>query len=346
MNQHADVLPALPDTTERICACFDLNYGTLTQLLTDNPKMDFELLLEKTKAGSKCTACLLDLEYLFVETTARLARGDQVGTANVLGSSDNAQAGDPVSLKQRLYAVIDRYAPSVHPPEFQNYYLPVIGGHGIDQFVWIANRSLLFEGAVCAPAMDIELTVRTAGGHVTYDAVHHLAQESDLRVNVSQHLPAAPDGSPQIGSVRIARKAESPGFRGTTRPQIEIIASGGAACVHGQAPAPTTGSWQTFLCRPGEERLFFAVVNASSKPMQVVFTYPHPMVSDGSPPPVGKVDTLSPYGAVLHEVSLSEADKVRFAGQPFAVRWESPALHKAYILCAEPDLSSFSVDHV
>jgi hypothetical protein len=345
MSTLVDAPQALPDATERICQCFNLTYGQLKQMLSDNPNMDFEQLLHVTNAGSKCTACLLDLEYLFVETTVRIARGGPLSSMEMV-ARESAADDTGTSLKQRIYAFVDRIAPPVHPPEFQNYYLPVIAGHGIQQFVWIANRSLLFKGEVCAPPMDIELTVRAADGTIVQDGVHHLAREADLRVDVSSMLPPPPPGSPQVGSVRIARKAASPGFRGTTRPQIEIIASKGAACVHGQAPAPTTGSWQTFLCRPGEERLFFGVVNAWKKPMTVTFTYPHSLVADGSPPPSEKNEILPPYGAVLHEVVLSAEERARFEGQPFAVRWESAGLHKAYILCAAPDLSSFSVDHV
>jgi bacterioferritin-associated ferredoxin len=346
MTMAFDNSQQVPVMSDRVCACFDITYARFVEIVRDDPTLDFEALLKATKAGSKCTACLLDLELLFVETSARFARGGAGTSMESVVSTEKGRAVAALSLKERIYAFVDRYSPAVHPPETQNYYLPVIGGHGIQQFVWIANRSLLFEGNVCAPPMDVELTVRSADGRIVYDEIHHLGRESDLRIDVSRFLPPAPEGMPQIGSVRIARKATSPGFRGTTRPQIEVMASGGAACVHGQAPARTSGSWQTFLCRPREDRLFFGVANASNKPMTVTFSYPHPLVNDGSPPARVVAERARAHGALLHEVLLTDEEMARLESRPFSVRWECAELNKAYIMCATPDLSSFSIDHV
>ena len=56
----------------------------------------FDTLLDVTGSGRECTACMLDLEYLFTESPR---------DASVAGQLTNGDAAEPIrlSMKYRLY---------------------------------------------------------------------------------------------------------------------------------------------------------------------------------------------------------------------------------------------------
>ena len=56
-------------TNSVICACFDITEKNIQEVISSNRNITFNELIDQTKAGSKCTACTLDLEYLYVGLT-------------------------------------------------------------------------------------------------------------------------------------------------------------------------------------------------------------------------------------------------------------------------------------
>ena len=91
---------ALDADRELVCACVNLNLGDYKSFLSKNAGATFEEVLALTKAGSTCTACLLDLEYYFVEA------GRSAGTEGS-GANKNTER-ERVGLKRRLFDFIDR----------------------------------------------------------------------------------------------------------------------------------------------------------------------------------------------------------------------------------------------
>lgn len=338
--------PDIPElkASDMLCPCYEFTAGDLEDVIVANPALEFDEILKLKNIGNKCTACLLDLEYHYIEISKRVHHSANYISMFEGSAKHHKNAAAAASLKQKIYNVVDNMTPMVHPPESTHYYLPVIRGTDVEQFVWIANRSFLFEGKICAPPMTVELRVRDMAGRTIYRGNHRLEQDSDLRLNVSQYLPAPAAGTLSIGSVCIARKADKTGYRGTTRPQIELVGTTGAACVHGQAPSPTPGWKQTFLCRPGEERVFFATVNASSRPMKLALTYPLDLMSQSAGGDARTID-IPPFGATLQEIVLDADQQQRFLGQPYSVLYQSASRNKTFVLCADPKLTAFSVDH-
>ena len=309
-------------------------------MLAADPTMSFENLLGRSGAGIKCTACLLDLEYFYV--TMPRSRNN-VALCQVVTEGDA-----PQSLRHKLYRFIDGISPLVPFPLAE--WMPVIVGEGIEQWVWVANHSLLYEGQVCPPGFGVHVAVRDAEGQVVYDCLHEVKQGSSLRLNISKFLPAPRQvgevPSIGIGSMVISRHAHEFGFRGTIRPQIEIVSSAGSCAVHSQAPGGRPEQWFTTLYRPNDERLFLSIVNASDKPLTVAIAYPFEpsaMADDGVPQ---QTVYVPPRGARLHEIALPPPYAQKFLGKLFSIRWRAFGMRKVHVICATPSLDRFSIDHL
>lgn len=321
-----------------ICTCVGLTEGRLRALIGENPEIGFDDILARTGAGTTCTACLLDLEYQFT-AAPRVKR--PAGAAAEAGPDRERET---ISPKQRLYRLLDHLSPPV-PYQLSNP-LPVLAGHGIEEFVCIANDSLLYRGEEAAPPMRVGLRVRDGAGRLRHEARHLVEAGDSLRVEVSRHIGAesADPSLPAIGSVEITRLARRPGTRGTTRPQILINGTGGSCAVHGQAARVTTEPyWFTCLYRPGEERCFLSIVNVTGRVLKGSIGYPFGL--DGVAPRDHAV-TLAPHASTLHEIRLDEDAAARIGDGPLSLNMMFDRLHKAHFLCATPTLDRFSIDHL
>jgi bacterioferritin-associated ferredoxin len=324
---------------EVVCGCTNLRLQQIQAMLSANPRMSFDELLSSTGAGKSCTACLLDLEYHFV-TLPRTSR-----PAVVLPRVEQVER---LSLKRRLYRLLDRLSPLTPMPLTE--WMPVLTGEGIEQWVWVANHSLLYEGEERPPDFDVDVTVRDAEGQVRHHGTHGIPLGSALHLNVSRFLPPSePEQGGQrlgIGSVTIRRRARRPGFRGTIRPQIEIISPAGSCAVHSQAPGGLPEQWFTGLYRPDADRLFLSFVNASAKALPVELAYPFEPDDQAAEALLVQRLVVPPHGARLHEITLPSPYAARFLNRLFSVRWRSSGISKVHVLCATPNLDRFSVDHL
>lgn len=328
--------PPPSDSKDMLCGCFDLTVGGLREFLRANPDIGFEEMMRQTKAGTKCTACTLDLEYHYVATLRAGLPPSDLKRAPV-GIDRPVMSGKAV-----VYNILDGIAPEV-PQMFSNV-MPVLVGKGIDEYVCVDNHSLLYEHEVCAPDMDVELEVRDAEGRLRFRHHDVLRSEKALRVNVSKHLPVPEDGL-SIGSVTIDRRARQPGFRGTTRPQIEIVSSSAACALHSQAATRAAEGWFTCLYRPDDERIFFTLVNAGDRDLVMELAYPI-AEDERASRPESHVVSLPPRGAKLHELALPRERFGHLIEQPVQVRWRAAGQYKVHVMCATPALDRFSIDHL
>lgn len=325
--------------TELVCPCANLTLEQFQHVLASRPDLTFETLLKETGAGTKCTACLLNLEYYFV-ALPRVTPMDQ----------GHAVAQETVTphrtIKSRIYHFVDSVSPLMHFPLLEP--MPVLFGNGIEQWFWLANYSLLYEGEVCAPPMVVDLTIRDSEGHLVEKRRLEVEPEAALREGLSQALSlASPDDQELgIGSVMIRRRGRSPGIRGTTRPQIQIISPQGDCALHSQRAKDPREGWFTALSRPKEERLFLAFVNVSRRLLPIEISYPFaPQRAAGKEPDPVHLN-VPPLGARLHEIILAEEDRELLDEQPFSIRWRAFGSHCTHAICASPDLGRFSIDHV
>lgn len=140
-----------------LCACAELSRERAAAVLAASPGEPFDAFLAATGAGGTCTACMLDLEHFFVE-----APRDAMPQIAVSGAAERKA----VSLKARLYALLDRLPPKL--AYNRSNWMPVLYGVGVRTYLWIANHSLLYVDQNELSDFDIRYTIRNEAGNVIH----------------------------------------------------------------------------------------------------------------------------------------------------------------------------------
>lgn len=310
-----------PETSgqEIICGCFNLTRGGLEKAAAGS---NFEQFLEETRAGSRCTACLLDVEYLFVNAPKN--------PAAVPGTRSTRQ--DQLSLKRRLYDVLDRIAPQI-PFRLTNT-VPLLSGGGIVERIWLVNQPMVFGKKIGVPPHRFLLTVRDGEGRVIGHERHDVSCGESKAITFPD-LPVRDGHELSIGSVEIARWGLSPGVRGTTRPHFEVEAVRSNTTLHIQGAAPDPEAWLTTIHSPAETRILFTAVNVASRPLLLEFDF----AEETSAPMRIEVP---PFGARVIEPAAKNAKP----GHPLTYHYRGRGRGKIHVITASPALDRLALDHL
>lgn len=333
--QTEDTTKATDD--EMICTCAELRRSGIDRLVTEE-NLDFDMLLRRTGAGGTCTACLLDLEYAFVAATERRRAHPQGLKQQAWSSSSTAG----ISLKARLYRWLDQFAPLTAHTLVDH--APVLAGGGITTWITVANDYLLYDQQSPVPCFEVRLVVRDKNGRICHIENRKIEPGAALKFDASRHI--APETAALCcGSIEITRQALRPGYRGTTRPQIEVCGARGDCAVHAHGAGETSPRerWFTVLNRPQDERVFLTIINLDATPMVAEVYYPvAPDAAASSPQQI----MLAPRGAVIHELVWDAAVLPEAASRTCDIRVRFSGLYNLQLLIAERDLGYFSIDHV
>lgn len=304
---------------EVICGCFNL---TRSELERSAAGLSFERFLEETGAGSRCTACLLDVEYVFVNAPRKSApAGRRTGIRR-----------ERPALKRRLYDFLDGLAPQI-PFRLVNS-VPLLSGEGIVERLWLVNQPMVFGKKVGVPPHRFLLTVRDGEGRVVSRERHDLTC-GESKTLTFPRLPGPGGYALSVGSVEIARWGLSPGVRGTTRPHFEVEAAHSNTTLHVQGAALDPEAWLTAIHRPEETRILFTAVNVTSRPLVLAFD----LVGE-SPVPV-RVE-VPPFGARVVEPKPVRAKP----GEPLTYHYRGRGRGKVHVVTASPTLDRLAVDHL
>ncbi len=321
-------------SSDIICGCFSVSVGDLKTLIKTNPDMTFDQLMTRTGAGTKCTACMLDLEYYFVsgEVPRNAKRDPRRPTV--------ARSG-----KRRLYDLMDSFSPK--RAYVSRTVCPIVASETVEEYLWIANRPLLFDDDN-APATphSFDFEIRDAEGNVLRSERMRLPEQGSIRINLSEPLLSRPaNGAPlRVGTVELRLWSDKVGHRGTTRPQIEILGPASACAVHTQAPSPRPEARSAILpCRPADERLFIAFMNPYEEQLNVDLKAELPGAGESL-----MEDRLQvpKKGARLYEIPAAELARGKPEFTSFVMSWNAHGGHKAYLLASTKTLDRFSVDHL
>jgi bacterioferritin-associated ferredoxin len=313
------------EAAEVLCACVGLTRKAAAERLAAQPEQSFEQFLARSGAGQDCTACMLDLEFFFVETP----RGAPPAAR---AKADTPRATQ--NLKQRLYAFLDRL-----PPKLvfnRSNWMPVLVGAGVQQFLWMANYPLLFGERRDMAPFDVRFVVRDGAGAVLHRGRAALPENGVLRHNLSQYLPAPAGEGFAICSVQVDRYARRPAVRGTTRPQTEILMNGSASSLHFQAATPHYDEYLSIPAGHDDETHFLSVLNCAARPFRLTIER-----AGGTGEPIAV--NLGPHQARLVDVSQAPLPG---EGDLATLRFRSRGVGKLHLVIVNRRLGRVSFDHL
>lgn len=323
-----------------LCPCLELTYSDFDAFRSEHPEITFEDVLAATGAGSKCTACLLDVEHHYSAAATAAAK-----PASFKAKKNDAQR----PLKRRIYDFLDRVSPLVDRPREESYWIPLFHGPTVSTDIVVSNQFMVFGNEHCAPDMDVDIDVFGRDGKQLASLTQRVAQGDVFRCTASGHLGDYLDSSPvpgvALGTARVFRRARKPGFKGTTRPQVEIVGRAGASTVHGTAPGLGRSASRggiTTVCRPNDERQFLSVVNPSKQPIEMEVQLP---VCNLCKPRIETV-SIPARGISLIPIALNDEETRAIGTSAFFVSWNGPRSRMAHYVASDAGFERVSIDHV
>ncbi|MBS28091.1 MAG: hypothetical protein CL566_04085 [Alphaproteobacteria bacterium] len=326
----------LPPAHRVICACTNMTFAQLEEAVGKVHSQSFDALLEETGAGKTCTACLLDLEYYFVDLKARAPRNADAGHVDATGETAAQR-----SWKYRVYGWLDSISPPV--AWASPNHIPILAGKDIETWLTVTNHDLLFDERKSAP-LTTTVEVRRADGSRLWRRRFRIPPGEELRVRVDEGIADQP-GELAVGRATVVSRADHPAMRGTMRPQLEILAARGTCALHAQGDVGPGDTWFTMQNRPDDERLFLLLINTSGKGQSAEISYPHDAGTGDMQPEARTMLDLPAHGTGLHEVTLPPDAAAHVGALPFAVRARLQHPCRVYLVCATPALDRFSIDH-
>lgn len=313
-----------------LCACAELSRERAAAVLAASPGEPFDAFLAATGAGGTCTACMLDLEHFFVE-----APRDAMPQIAVSGAAERKA----VSLKARLYALLDRLPPKL--AYNRSNWMPVLYGVGVRTYLWIANHSLLYVDQNELSDFDIRYTIRNEAGNVIHRGRERLPIKGEIRCDLTSALGTADELS--IGSVQLDRLASRPAVRGTSRPQLEIVTPDSASALHFAAPNSGYNSSVALKYQPEEDRNLFTVQNCADAPFRLDLKY----LPDSGAEVLHSVQLdLGAYESRLCAIELPEDARRALGDRLLMIQFRGAGLGRLHLLNTRNDYSRMSLDHL
>lgn len=313
--------------------------------LAANPGESLDEFLKVTGAGSVCTACMLDVEYNFVNLP-RPVRPDRV--------SGRAPRMAQKSFKRRIYDFVDKLPPFI-PRNLENW-MPVLSGPRVESWLWTANHPMLYREASRLQPLTVDLELYDAEGAMIGEWHYRVALGEYSRIEVSEPLAdvwkdSARRGTNQdelaIGSLRIVHRWPRPAIRGTTRPQLELVTPSAASAVHGQGVRGAPKKRISLRYRPEDQRFFFTVMNVGRKDMPITFRYPvAPAPIPSGCAPLEETLTVPAGGARLYSLEPPSDLAKEIASKMITVEFAGVGVGRVHAVCSSKDLARFSMDHL
>ncbi|HUS56053.1 MAG TPA: (2Fe-2S)-binding protein [Thermohalobaculum sp.] len=201
-----------PVRDEVVCVCFETTRGTIERHLAD-PKNNYDTLVETTGVGTKCTACLLDLDLVVHEATGQHADSRVVADAR------------PVAQGHGIKMPFDQSNSGL-----------LINRDGISTHIRVANFGPMFQSMPYSVRYRYRVLAVSEDGRVAARARGGFGFGEDVCID----LGALP-GAPADGWFLFDLYPQREGFMGSIRPQIALVGPGWATTYHPQ--------YQSVACR-------------------------------------------------------------------------------------------------
>lgn len=198
-------LPQHGDGSEILCVCFGVTKNDVHDHMA-RPNCSVDDMISATRIGTKCTACLLDLDITL---------------------NDIQQSRDSGTASKDTKSVVE-IGPGDSPVEHLDSAFFVCAD-GVKTVLRIANFTPMFEPGLEAVDHTYTIWLMDEGGRIASRTDGLIGANAQIEVDFSQI-----DGCPPRGWFLISCFPKGAGFYGTLRPQALLVGEGWASSYHVQ----------------------------------------------------------------------------------------------------------------
>ena len=312
-----------------LCYCNEVKFEDIAAVIRKKPGIKFDELQKITNAGTSCTACILNLEDLFIDKTSSFPQKNKSFFINKIFKND---------LKQTIYKFIDYISPSL--PIVLNNYFPILNYKNLEVFIWLANFPSLYKNDEGLVNHDVTLLLYNSRGSLVWKKKYLLKKNIDIKIKIpTDLLRNITKKELEYGWLHVKKIGNKTGFRGTTRPQIQYLTNNASCAVHGQDVRFNNGGSHSLVYNPNSERQFLSFFNIGSKNLSINLTL---LKQDGSTKNLDKIDIKS-LNSLFYELELDKMSIKEF--EPIIISWKGVGIYKCHVMIVDKFLTRFSLDH-
>ena len=325
-----------------LCFCDDagpenagINHRDFRLAVWERPDLSFGDLCGALNVGTKCTACMLNVESAYFDAYKSRPANFVAALETVAARHPTRPNGGPRSVKETLYSVVDGMVPL--QPRIAMQIFPVIAARNLRTVLTMSNQFPAAIGARSAQ-FDCRIEIRDDQGTLVESSTFGLASGENIDIDFSAPL-AAKRGKSEIvsGGCWVYQKPTARGSVGRTRPHFKLVGRRGVSAVHTQVTNSAIGSH--LLSRANSsERHFIHMTNPNNQPMSSGTTVA-PLSGPGEKT---ITTTLPPKGSALIELPQLELST---AGPLYRMINKSERRRRAHLLISDSELTLMSADH-
>ena len=229
-----------------LCFCDDagpenagINHRDFRLAVWERPDLSFGDLCGALNVGTKCTACMLNVESAYFDAYKSRPANFVAALETVAARHPTRPNGGPRSVKETLYSVVDGMVPL--QPRIAMQIFPVIAARNLRTVLTMSNQ---FPAAIGARSAQFDCRIeRDDQGTLVESSTFGLASGENIDIDVSAPL-AAKRGKSEIvsGGCWVYQKPTARGSVGSTRPHFKLVGRRGVSAVHTQVTNSAIGS--------------------------------------------------------------------------------------------------------
>ena len=297
-----------------ICACFEVTENQIRNYFSD-PENSVDGLAVDLGVGTKCTACLLDVDLVLDEHFNTHIDPNVVFKATDKLGKANKESGFREYMDERESGFF-------------------VQNGEISTVLSFVNYSELFEASDTLATFDYRLRIFGNDGQMARDLRGTIVHDDAALIRFSEISNCPPEGW-----FLLSFNAQDEGMYGALRPQFILAGSNFSATVHTQ-PHWSACTGKSVMLLPDNEgfKSSVSVLNPSSKPAQITISVRD---VEGNEGPSYKMDLIS-LGAEI--IDLDKILPRQPAGVPTFVQIASNIPVRKHIINHLSD-GSWSIDH-
>ena len=322
-----------------ICTCANLTEKQIKNYFkgTSGPSLTFEKFLNETKAGTRCSACRLDLETIYIKNNIHSK------------SYDFYESKINLSLKKKIYSFVDKLFPKVTVKN-QNFF-PIINIKNkiLKQEIWITNMEIFsqtLKKKIKIADVEVEINLYNSEGKKIWSVkdIVKVNKRGIFSIPLDK-LKFFKDEQLSLGWIEVFREFKVNCSKGTTRPQILIFTDESSCAVHGQDVGVSLGGSHSSVYRPSVDTQILAFINPSRKGLNITLNSPIEIESSA----ISKKDevklNIPPKGAIF-QILNNDKRFYNLNEKYFSLNWIGYGKYKSYIYCFSKDFKFVSLDHL
>jgi bacterioferritin-associated ferredoxin len=311
-----------------ICYCNNITYSAIHNILNKNPGLNFKDFQNLSNAGTSCTACIPRLENIFVEKSGK--------NQNFKYSTISPKI---FNTKSFIFSLMDKMLINL-PVTFHNYF-PIIFRKDIQTKIWVSNFGNLYKDLnnVVEHKLRIKFFNSFGSNIWKYECVIKKNENKIIEIPIKL-LEQWKDDEWSSGWIHIEKKSLSAGYKGTTRPQIQILTKNSSCSVHGQDIKTSKGGFHSFINNPMSEKQLLSFFNIGKKKIHVKLEY----LNKKNEYTNFKNLILDPYNSKIIELKINDRSFQEF--DLISIRWRAIGLYKAHIFITDNKFQRISLDHL